>query len=262
MPSSSSMGTYIYGIVHAEPFTNGDAQFHAQAIGGPENPVRILRFGDLAALVSDVPARRLDVKRELLLAHESVILEAMERSDIVPLSFGTIAHNDEEVIEKLLRASFEELHQQLEAIQGCVELDLKVLWNRERLFEEVVAENDRIRALRETIASAPVNEQIELGQLTSEVIAGKSDQEGEAILDELEPLAVEVKLNRLLTDMMVLNASFLVEKARLAEFDQHVNDLTVTEEGRLVFRYAGPVPPYHFVDLSISWEDDSDGFAE
>jgi hypothetical protein len=189
-------------------------------------------------------------------------MEAMERSDVVPLSFGTIAKSDEEVVEHLLRGSFDELHQQLEAIQDCVELDLKVLWNKERLFEEIVSEHDRIRALRETIASATVNERIELGQQTSEVIASKSDREVQAILDELMPLAVDIQLNRLLTDMMVLNAAFLVEKTRLAEFDRQVNDLTATSGGRLIFRSTGPVPPYHFVDLSVSWEDDSNGSVE
>jgi hypothetical protein len=262
MASSSPMGTYIYCIAHAEPFANERVPIHSEAIGGPEHPARILSFGDLAAVVSAVPARRLRIKRELLMAHEAVVMEAMERGDVIPLSFGTVARSDEVVVEELLRVSSDDLHQQLGMIQGCIELTLKVLWNQERLFEEIVAEHDRIRALRGAIAGASVNEQIELGQLTSEVIAAKSDQEVQAILDELEPLAVEVKLNRLLTDMMMLNAAFLVEKPRLEAFDKQVNDLTVTEVGRLIFRYAGPVPPYHFVDLSVSWEDDTHGFIE
>lgn len=261
MPSSSPIGTYIYCIGRAEPFAKSPP-FQAEAIGGPEHPVRILSFGDLAAVVSDAPARRLEVRRNLLLAHEAVNTEAMERGDIIPLSFGTIARDDKEVVEKLLKASSDDLRQQLEAVQGCVELDLKVLWNQERLFQEIVAEHGRIRALRSAVASAPVHERIEMGQLTSEVIAGKSDQEAQAILDELEPLAVEVQLNRLLTDRMVLNAAFLVEKSRLAEFDKQVNDLALTEDGRLIFRYAGPAPPYHFVDLSMSWEEDTDGLVE
>jgi hypothetical protein len=261
MPSSSPTGTYIYCIAYARPFEDERAPFHAQAVGGPQHPVRLLRFNDLAAAVSNAPARRLDIKREYLLAHEAVILEAMERSEVVPLRFGTIAKNDEEVIEKLLKGAFDTLHEQLEAIQGCVELDLKVLWNQERIFEEVVAEDDRIRALRGVIANAAINERIELGRLTSEAIAWKSDQEAQLLLDELEPLAVEVRLNRPLSDMMVLNAAFLVEKSRLADFDSSVSALGVAQEGRLIFRYTGPVPPYHFVDLSVRWEEDAHGSA-
>jgi hypothetical protein len=256
------MGTYIYCIAHAEPFTNEQAPLHAEAIGGSAHPLRILHSGDLAAIVSDVPAHRLNVKREYLVAHEAVILEAMEQSDVIPLSFGTIARNDQEVVEKLLQRSSDDLRGQLEAIKGCVEVDLKILWNQRRLFEEIVTENERIRSLRGAIATAPVNEQIELGQLTSELIDTKSEQEAQRIVDELEPLAVEVKLNRLLTDMMALNVAFLVEKARKEEFTKRVNGLAAAEEGRLTFRSVGPVPPYHFVDLSVSWEGDSDGVAE
>jgi hypothetical protein len=256
------MGTYIYCIAHAKPFVGEQVPLHTAAIGGPEYPARILSSGDLAAVVSDVPARRMDVNRGPLMAHEAVVIEAMERGEVIPLSFGTIAKNDEAVVEQLLQAASDDLHQQLKAIEGCIELDLKVLWSRERLFEEIVAENERIRTLRDTLAGASVNEQIELGQLTSEMMASKSDQEVQAMLDELEPLTVEVRLNRLLTDMMVLNAAFLVEKTRLEAFDKQVSDLTATEEGRLIFRYAGPVPPYHFVDVSVSWEDAADGFVE
>lgn len=260
MPAPPPMGDYIYCIAHAQPF-EGEYIFKAQAIAGSEHPVRLLRYQDMMAVVSDVPAQRLDIKRDYLLAHEAVILETMERSDVIPLSFGTIARGDREVIEKLLKAAFEELNHQFEVIQGCVECDLKVLWNQERLFEEIVAENDRIRALRRSVASAPVNERIELGQLTSEAITWKSDQETRTLLEELEPLAVDTRLNRLLNDMMVVNAAFLVEKTRQEPFDRRVKALASAQDGRLIFIYTGPAPPYHFVDLSVSWEDDADGFT-
>ncbi len=259
IPSSTHAGVYVYGIVHAQPFEQENVPLHAQAIGGPQHPVRLVRFKNLAAIVSDTPARYLDIKREYLLAHEAVILEAMERSEVLPLSFGTIAQHDEAVIEQLLKAAFDDLHQQFKAIQGRVELDLKVFWNRERLFEEIVAENDSIRALRRAIASTSINERIELGQLTSEAIALKSDQAAQMLLEELEPLAVELQINRPLNDMTVINAAFLVEKTQLETFDSTVQALAVAQEGRLLFRYEGPVAPYHFVDLSISWEEETHG---
>lgn len=261
MLTSAPMGTYIYCISHTQPFEDGHT-FNARAIGGPDHPARLLRYNNLVAVVSDVPAQRLDIKRDYLLAHEAVILETMERSDVIPLSFGTIARGDREVIEKLLKAAFEELNQQFEVIQGCVECNLKVLWNQERLFDEIVAENDRIRVLRRSIANAPINERIDLGQLTGEAIAWKSDQARQTVLEELEPLAVDTRLNRLLNDMMAMNAAFLVEKTRQETFDRRVEALAAAQEGRLLFRYTGPAPPYHFVDLSVSWEDAADGSTE
>ena len=52
------MGTYIYCIAHAEAFADERAPFRAEAIGGSEHPLRILRFGDLAAIASDVPGTK------------------------------------------------------------------------------------------------------------------------------------------------------------------------------------------------------------
>ncbi len=253
MPSSSPMGTYIYCIAQAQPFEKAGAVFHTTPIAGAENPVRLLRHRDLVAIVSDAPLRRMDITREHLLTHEGVILEAMERSAVIPLSFGTIARSDQAVTEHLLKTAHDDLLGQLEVIRGRVEFDLKVLWNQERLYEEVVAENDRIRALRRGIENAPINDRIALGQLTSDAIALKSDQEAQGVLEALEPLVVDGRPGRLLNDTMVLNTAFLVESTQQQVLEQKVTEIADAQEGRLTFRLVGPVPPYHFVDVQVQW---------
>jgi Gas vesicle synthesis protein GvpL/GvpF len=45
-------------------------------------------------------------------------------------------------------------------------------------------------------------------------------------------------LNRLLTDMMILNASFLVGKDRIEAFDAQVQRLGEIQADRLVFQYT------------------------
>lgn len=261
MPSSAAMGTYIYCVAHAAPLINTQTRLQAEAIGGSAHSLRILSADDLAAVVSDVPAGRLRVKRELLAAHEAVVLETMKYSDVIPLSFGAVAQSDE-VVERLLQDAAFDLRQQLEAVAGCVELDLKALWNRKRLFEEIVAEDEGIRAWRSALAAPPISEQIALGELTSEIIATKSDQEAQAILNQLAPLAVGVRLNQPFTDMMALNAAFLVERSGLEVFGAQVSEIAAAAEDRLILRYSGPVPPYHFINLSLSWEDGGYGLIE
>lgn len=258
MASSSPMGTYIYCIARAQPFRAAPT-FKAEAIAGPEHPTRLLRYGDLVAVVSDAPARRMEITREHLLTHEGVILEVMERGEVIPLSFGTIASNDTAVTERLLKGAYDDLLEQLKAIRGCVELDLKVLWDQERLYAEIVEEDEQIRALRRDIERAPLDERIELGRLISEAIASKSDREAQQVLEALEPLALETRPGRMLNDTMILNTAFLVEKAQQAAFEQQVSDLARLEEGRLVFRLVGPVPPYHFVEVRVHWGEAMNG---
>jgi hypothetical protein len=253
------MGTYIYCIAWAHPFEEASTSFQAPAIIGVGHPVRLLRYRDLVAVVSDAPPRRMDITREHLLTHEGVILEAMQRGDVIPLTFGTIARNDNTVIDRLLKSAYSELLEQLKAIRGDIELDLKVLWHQERLYEEVVEENERIRTLRSGIEQAPLQERIELGQLTSEAIAAKSDEESQVVLEALEPLVLEARPGRMLSDTMVLNVAYLMERSQQEAFERKVTELADSQEDRLIFRLVGPVPPYHFVDVNVQWEEVTNG---
>lgn len=258
-----AIGTYIYCITPAQSFEANSPPLHTQPIGNPDTPVRTVGFEDLVAVVSDATQSRYDVSRENATAHEQAVQEVMERGVVLPLSFGTIARNDQDVVERLLKPEFDELHQQLERVQGRAEVNLKVFWRQERLFAEILAENEPVRDMVEVVTAgeASYDDRIELGQLTDEVIARKREQEAESLLDTLRPLATEVKLNPILSDMMVLNAAFLVESSRVNDFDAQVRKLEEQQAGRTIFRYVGPVPPYNFVDLKVHLGKEAHGIT-
>ena len=261
LPRLASAGTYVYCVGWSEAFEQSRQLIRARAIGGQGDPVRAIEFMDIAAIVSDSPVTRFDVSRENTMAHQFVIEEVMVHSDVLPVRFSTVAKNDADIRERFLKRRYGELHYLLEHdVCGRVELGLKVLWNRERLFAEVVAADPQIRALRDVITGKPEEkthyQRIQLGQITEEAIVNKRDQEAELILGTLRPLAVEVKANKILTDMMLLNASFLVDKADEPAFDAKVNEIDEAQQGRLVLKYVGPVPPYNFVNLVIRWTED------
>jgi hypothetical protein len=226
--------------------------------------VRLVTYDDLAAVVSDAPQHHYDITRENLLAHQRVITQAMTRSDVLPVSFGTIAGSDQEV-QELLQRAFDDLHHHLALIQGRIELALKVLWSEEQLFSEVVAENDDIRALRDSIAGQPPEAthyaRIQLGERVAAAMQRKSEAEAAAVLDVLEPLAAATRVNKNLGDLMVLNAAFLVDKSREQAFDAQVQALGEAQTGRLIFDYVGPLPPYNFVDIRLRWEAEPVGSA-
>jgi Gas vesicle synthesis protein GvpL/GvpF len=253
------MGTYVYCVGSAESFGTGRPSLESCSVGEPNVKVRIVARGDLAAVVSDAPATFYDITRDNLMAHQRVVEESMRRSDVLPVAFGTVAQSDEDVREKLLRREHDELQDRLAYVRGRVELGLKVLWNRDRLFAEIVGERENLRSLRDLIASRPPDsayfERIQLGELTGAAIGDKRDRDAEAILEELRPLAVDLALNKLLTDMMILNASFLVDRDRIEAFDTQVQGLGAIHAERLVFQYVGPLPPYSFININVNWED-------
>jgi hypothetical protein len=184
---------------------------------------------------------------------------------VLPVSFGTVADSDRQVQEQLLHGAADDLHHALEEVQGCIELELKVLWNEERLFAEIVAENDDIRALRDSLAGQPPEAtqyaRIQLGERVAAALQRTSEAEAASLLDALEPLAVQTRVNDNLGEMMLLNAAFLVDRSQEQAFDAAVQALGGAQAGRLIFQYVGPLPPYTFVDVRLQWEEELDGSA-
>jgi hypothetical protein len=255
---TSSVGSYIYCVGYAEAFGPETPSFDASSVEGRGRPVRALVYGELAAIVSSCSLSRYDVNRENLIAHQRVVEEAMTLSDVLPASFGTIAADDAEVRESLLRRGYDELRRNLEDVRGCVELRLRVLWQRDVLFSEIAAESDEICALRDFLADQPpdtsYHERIRLGELTAIAVEAKRDQEARAILDELAPLAADVQLSQVGSDMVILSSGFLVERSQIPSFDAKVQAIDEAQSDRLAMRYAGPLPPYSFVDLDLGWK--------
>ncbi len=79
------MTTYVYGIAAG---THPGLPDGMEGIGKPACTVRILKQGDLAAIVSDAP-EDLKPKRRDLLAHQNVLSEAGAAGSVLPMRFGS-----------------------------------------------------------------------------------------------------------------------------------------------------------------------------
>ncbi|MBV9282037.1 MAG: GvpL/GvpF family gas vesicle protein [Chloroflexi bacterium] len=257
--TAEGTGTYLYGVAYAEPLRNGKRAFESTGIGEGGGQIRTVEYGDLAAVVSDAPLIQYDVTPENLGAHQRVLDEVMQRTDIVPVSFGIVATDDQVIKERLLERESESLHQSLEYVRGKVEVTLRVLWNQDQLFREIVNENPEVQQLRDALAGQPAdaayNERVRLGELTAAAMQAKSEQEGQAILDALQPLAAEIKVSDSQTDMMLLNAALLVDKGQLSAVDDKVGELSQARADRMIFQYVGPFPAYDFVSIRIQSEE-------
>jgi hypothetical protein len=179
----------------------------------------------------------------------------MARTDVLPVAFGMVASSDQEVQEKLLKSQLDDLHRALEHIRGRIEVDLRVLWNQDALFAEIVDEDAEIRALRDSLIGQPADaaheERIHLGELTDAAINRKREQQAERIVETLKPLVVDIRLNNIFSDMMILNAAFLVDKAQEPALGAKVEALGESQGGRQTYNYIGPLPPYNFVNIRV-----------
>ena len=251
--STPTPGTYLYCVGYAKAFGKDASPVSAPGVEGDK--VRTVEYADLAALVSDSQKSRYEVSRDAVMAHERVIEEAMAQTDVLPVAFGMVASSDQEVQEKLLKGQSDELHRSLEYIHGRIEVDLRVLWNHDALFAEIAAENDEIRALRDSLVGQPLDavyeERFRLGELIDAEINRKREQQAESIVETLKPVVADIRLNNIFTDTMILNAAFLVDKSQEPALAAKVEALAENQGGRETFNYIGPLPPYNFVNIRL-----------
>lgn len=239
---------YVYGVVPAAAAAPGGA-----GIGGASVETVVGR--QAAAIVSDVPDGELEAGRADLMVHARVLEEALAGGVVLPMRFGVVLPNADAVRDELLERHRDQLVSQLAELDGKVELHLRVVYEESALMTQVVNSNPEIARLRESLRDVPEDatyyERIKLGEMVAEAVNRSRDTDAGQIIDALAPLATAVDVRDLDHERVVVGASFLVERKRMAEFDRAVDDLGRERAGRMRFKYTGPLPAHSFVELSV-----------
>src|SRR5579884_3415087 len=102
---SRDEGKYVYCIIECET----PRSFGPIGIGARGDEVYTIHYGGLAAVVSDTPVQPYDPTRENALAHEHVQETVMKEFTVIPMSFGTVFVNEQNVVE-FLRDTADALH--------------------------------------------------------------------------------------------------------------------------------------------------------
>jgi hypothetical protein len=258
---------YLYCIIKCsrERSFNG-----VQAVGGRGDEVHTVGFKDLAVVVSDSPDMKYDVTRANMMAHQRVIERVMDEGfTVLPVRFGTVTRKDaatpvQDIQHKLLEGRFDELENLHDQLKERVELGLKALWRDEKaIFGEIVAENRAIRRLRDSLMpymerapDATHFDRLRVGELVRAALDRKRQTEAKRILSRIRPMAERIRENKVIMDRMVLNAAFLVDKAREQACDEAVRKLGEELGERMVFKYVGPTPPFNFCEIVVTWDEE------
>jgi predicted nucleic acid-binding protein len=240
---------YVYGVRRANDKRLGSTI----GIGGAA--LHEVTHDGLAALVSDLPDDgELQFGREELGAHARVLEQALETGTVLPMRFGVVMENEDDVRSRVLRAHHDELTQQLEEFDGKVELRVRAIYDEAQLMREIVRADETIQRLRERIRNLPDDatyfDRIQLGELIVAAIDRKRSSDAEDILQPLEALAHEVRVGDPTHERMVVNASFLVDRNRIGAFDQAVDEVGRAQADRMRLKYTGPLPPHSFAELT------------
>src|SRR5436309_15086008 len=251
-------GRYVYGIVETKEHLN----FGKIGIGGAGEAVYGVNHQDIAAVVSKTAVAIFDPTRENALAHEHVIESVMKNYTIIPMSFGTVFRTDDDIRE-VLKSIYSSLKDVLKQMTGKLEFGLKVTWDRDHIIEELKREHEEIHRFHQELTrkhlQSPYFARMQLGRMIDKALAELAANNVREIYDGLRSVCVASRDNKPIGDKMIMNAAFLIQKAREAEFDAAVNKVAQKFGDRLNFKYTGPWPPYNFVNIRLKLERGGQG---
>ncbi|MEV8317751.1 GvpL/GvpF family gas vesicle protein [Streptomyces sp. NPDC059900] len=238
------MSTYVYGISASSHPSLPEGM---EGVGKPALPVRILKEGDLAAIVSDAP-EGLRPKRNDLLAHQNVLNEAGAAGPVLPMRFGNVAPDDTAVTGVLAERA-EHYRERLATLEGKVEYNVKASHDEQAALHRVMADNPEVQALAEANRQAgggSYEQKLQLGEMVVAALQGREAEDAVELHRILEPAAHSVSVGPESTGWLA-NLSFLVERDSAEVF------LAAVEEARkghphIELRVNGPLPPYSFVE--------------
>jgi hypothetical protein len=240
------VATYVYGIVESSARAP-----KASGIAGA--PLAVVAGEGAAALVSDLPDDQVHMGREEVLTHADVLDRAMAGGTVLPMRFGVVMDDSDDVRRQLLERYGDDLRSQLIELAGKVELNVRAVYEEGAVLREVVSDDPAIARLRETVRDRPEDatyyERIRLGELVAKAVEAKREGDAQAILDALAPEALACDIGAPAHERVVVSASFLVDRARLDAFDALLETVARDQAGRIRFKLTGPRAPHSFVEL-------------
>ena len=248
----NEQGRYLYGIIESAK----RVEFGPIGVPGGDPLVTTVYHRDLGACVSNYPAD-LPIKAdtEHCLAHERVLEAIMKRFTILPFEFGTVAPTEQDVV-KLLSRHRNSIKLALRRLHGRAEVVVKAFWKSfEMAAQEVAEEHAAIAHYRKEIAAKPpegtYQDRIRIGQMVATALDEKRKREASGLVRALKQVAVDVSQGATLGDTMVFNAAFLIRKTDFPKFERALQSFGKRQNGRLDFKYAGPLPPYSFTGINL-----------
>jgi hypothetical protein len=257
---------YVYGIV-GEGFDAG------RAPGGIEDaPVRVTSTSRVGALMSRLPRggygseaiekRSADVGwlSPRAMAHDRVLTWAQDHGGVVPFPMFAMWAS-EQTLGRWLDERSDELESAIGRVAGADEFGLRV-HRRDAVMLESIDEidEDLARLKREAGVASPGQRYLlerKLAERGKDAVRAASREIAKEVFERLRarsreavslPLTPEVGGGgNAVEGTLVLNAAFLVDRARNQDFRADVAAIMRTHERRgLAFDFTGPWPPYNF----------------
>ena len=244
-PSQTAL--YLYGITVADPILRT-----LSGVGGSD--VELVVEGGLAAVVSPLGVGKVRPQRANLAAHHRILHDLAEERPVLPVVFGTVTGNEGE-LRRILRRNQGSLADSLARLRDKVEMGLKVYWDLPNVFEYFVATHQELESMRNRLFRAgrtpSLEEKVELGERVVSLLQQARQRHSQRVQETLAACSVEVRSIDPGEERMILKLACLVEKDRLARWEEGVRLAATSFDDHYRFDYNGPWPPYNFADVDL-----------
>jgi hypothetical protein len=245
----TSAAIYVYGVVPADV----EAEPEARGVGDAE--VKIVKHGDIGALISPVRTDDALGTPEDLTAHAAILDGTATVAPVLPMRFGAVLTDEGAVVDELLAEHHDEFAEALGVLEGKAEYVLRGRYDERAILNEVLSgngpENEQLSQLREAIRGKPEdatrNERIALGEHINNAIAAKRDADTRRAAEMLDQLGLIISVREPTHEEDAVNIACLGETGKQGDLEKAVGELAREWEGRVNLRLLGPLAPYDFV---------------
>jgi hypothetical protein len=206
VPGAAEPAWYVYGIVPEDVELAPDAS----GVGDPPGQILLVRHGDVAALVSEIPAPHQLRRTADLAAHRDLLDAAAAEVPVLPVRFGTVVASREAVAGELLSPHHDEFAAALRDLEGRAEYLIEARYD---------------------------------GQAGE---AEPGEAIGDAIAGEVSEYCAATRV-RECSDEDGADVAVLADTARQGDLERAIGKLADDWEGRVSLRLRGPMAPYDFV---------------
>ncbi|MFG3280394.1 GvpL/GvpF family gas vesicle protein [Streptomyces sp. NPDC048111] len=238
------MALYVYAITGRDHPRRPDG---LTGVGADPAPVRTVTAGPLSAVVSDI-SEEIRPKRRDLRIHQEVQEHFMAGAVVLPMQFGYVAADDQDVV-RALEANTAAYLAALERLDGCAEYHVRASQQDEdQLLRDVLEESAEARDLNDRIRAGDPDPQLPLalGEVVARDVQERQEALGAGLVEALTGYAREHVVRPPAYPDFV-NLSLLVPHERKDDFLTAHQGLAEQLTDGVDLRVTGPLPPYSFV---------------
>lgn len=234
------MKLYVYCLAEGVP------RLHETPQGVSGEPVRIVEFEDLSAVVSVSRSDAFQITRKNALAHHEVVRSITQETTPLPTRFGTLVTVEQ--LRNYVSTHHQAIKAKLAQVRGGVEMNV-------RMIQTIAAADTSQQSKDENVLGPGTAFLLEKGReiFHDEAGAAQKAQLSAWLRTKLGDMIKEEKISLVPSQTIILaRADHLIERESVREYRTRMAK-AVEERREVRFMVSGPWPPYSFANIELEF---------